>query len=85
MLRRVDPGFTSNEIKDAFQVIQCDSGSERGKVHVKDVVTFLTSFGSDDSKKGFNEENDFELVQQMNSDGKGYIAYEEFVEMMMNW
>jgi Ca2+-binding EF-hand superfamily protein len=84
MLRRVDPGFTSSEIRDAFQVVQCNSGSEKGRVHVKDVVTFLMSYGSDFSKESFTEEKVVELVQQMNCDGKGYIAYEAFIEMMMN-
>eukprot|EP00979_Chaetoceros_neogracilis_P015456 scaffold5936_cov268-Chaetoceros_neogracile.AAC.21 len=84
MLRRVDPGFTSSEIRDAFQVVQCNSGSEKGRVHVNDVVTFLMSYGSDFSKESFTEEKVVELVQQMNCDGKGYIAYEAFIEMMMN-
>jgi Ca2+-binding EF-hand superfamily protein len=65
-------------------VVQCNSGSEKGRVHVKDVVTFLMSYGSDFSKESFTEEKVVELVQQMNCDGKGHIAYEAFIEMMMN-
>jgi Ca2+-binding EF-hand superfamily protein len=85
MMRRVDPGFTSDEIKAAFQVIQCDIGCEKGMVHETDLVTFLTSFGSDDSTASFSKDKIVELVQQMKSDGNGYIEYEEFIDLMMNW
>jgi len=87
MMRRVDPGFTSDEIKAAFQVIQCDIGCEKGKVKVRedDVVTFLTAFGSEDSTASFGKQKIVELVQQMKSDGNGYIEYDEFIDMMMNW
>jgi Ca2+-binding EF-hand superfamily protein len=85
MMRRVDPGFTSDEIKAAFQVIQCDEiGCEKGMVNENDLVTFLTSFGSDKPTASFSKDKVVELVQQMKSDGNGYIEYDEFVDLMMN-
>jgi len=84
-MRRLDPGYTSEEIKNAFEAIQIDSGCEKGKVHVDALVKFLTTYGSENSKIDFTEDRVRNLVLQIEQDQNGYVDYEEYVNMMMNW
>ena len=83
MSKRVDPKYTSDEIKDSFKIFQDLSGStgKKGKIHVDTLVKYITAYGSEE----MSEERARELVLQMEVDHEGKINYEEYVDMMMNW
>ncbi len=82
MSKRVNPKYTSDEIKDAFNIFQDISGSrEKGKIHVDTIVKYLPMYGGEE----MSEERARELVLQMEVDHEGFINYEEYVDMMMNW
>ena len=86
MMRKVDPGYSNEEIKKSFKAIQCENGREKGKVHVDDLVQFFTNHGSQDESMGeFSEMRVRSLVSQLDTDQNGLIDYEEYVDMMMNW
>ncbi len=90
MTKRVNPNCTSEQVKEAFKVIQStstsdDPSSKKGKVHVDTIVKHLTSYGSESEELKMSEERARELVMQMEVDHDGYINYEEYVDMMMNW
>ena len=98
MTRRVDCGHSSDEIKEAFDLIRfdCDSesdshgginmctrtSSETSKVRTEDIVKFLTKYGTEDD---FPEERVRSLVSVLETDQDDYVDYAEYVEMMMNW
>lgn len=83
MTKRVNPdNYSSTQIKEAFKVFQDISGSTKGKVHVDDIVKYITKWGSDEK---MSEERARKLVSQLEIDHEGYINYEEYVDMMMNW
>lgn len=81
MTKRVDPNYSSTQINEAFKILQDISGSGKGKVHIDTVVEHLTLHGSET----LPEERARELAMQMEVDHDGYIHYEEYVNMMMNW
>ena len=81
MTKRVKPNYTSEEIKEAFKIFQDISGSKKGKMHVDTIVKYLTTYGSEE----MSQERARELVLQMEVDHEGFVNYEEYVDMMMNW
>lgn len=83
MTRRVKPkDFNSSQIKDAFKFLQDIGGSPKGKVHVDTIVKYMTTYASEEK---ISEDRARELAMQMEVDCDGYVHFEEYVDMMMNW
>lgn len=83
MTKRVNPNYSSAQVKQSFKLLQDINDSTRGRVHVDAIVKFITSYGSD--SEHLSEERARELVMQMEVDHEGYVNYEEYVDMMMHW
>lgn len=83
MTKRVNPNFSSAQIKEAFQTMQ-DINAGTGtndKLHIETIVKHLTLHGSET----MTDERARELVMQMEVDHDGYVNFEEYVDMIMNW
>ena len=80
MTRRVSPGYSSKEVKDAFKLIQDLSSSHDGQIHDDTLVKYLTSYCSEK----MSEERAKTLVSQMATEKNCFVSYEEYVDMMMN-
>ena len=87
MTRRVECGYSCDEIKKAFGLIGLDAKRSKGykKLHFDDIVQFLIANGADHHDCDFTEERVRYLVSLMESDQERFIDCNEYVEMMMNW
>ncbi len=85
MVQRVKCGFSCNEIKKAFELIQIDNRKEKSKLHSEDIVNFITTYGTKDPNDEFTEERARYLVSLLETDSNSCVDFEEMVEMMMNW
>ena len=81
MSRRVKVDHTSDEVKEAFRILQIRSGTDPGKIHVDHLTEFLGAFGSE----RLMPKRAKELAMQLEPDVDRLIDYDEYVEMMMHW
>ena len=79
MSRRVNPSYTSSQIKNAFKVFETSETSP-GFVKVETLFEALTTYG--EKKLSAKEARD--LLSQLDHNRSGVVKYQEFVDIMMN-
>lgn len=92
MTRRISPGYSIDQVKNAFQIVQEETGTPPGFVHRKDIAKFIHSHYTNthnhndgDSERLVDEETAEELSKQLECDANGMVDYHEYVDMMMRW
>ena len=88
MTRRVDPGYSVDQVKNAFQIVQEETGTPPGVVHREDIAKFIHHHHhqtDDSTRQIMKKETAEELSKQLECDANGMVDYHEYVDMMMRW
>ncbi len=77
MAKKVETSYTHDEVKEAFKTFEVPG--HPGLIKAENLIKALGTY----STEKLTEIQLKELVNQMDSDGSGFVNYMEFIHMMM--